>query len=192
MRPVEIDRINAVARECAARLGLEDPEIRPGRVPSWVPIGLRARVRRGRPVLTVGTRFAELDPVEQEAMLAGVLAGTATLPGYRLRFILVTVVFMVTAPVPVGVTVAFLGWVGYLLFLLFFAGFLYALVLTTRWFSFAIDRRVVETFGRPLLDVALDFDRRNPPKGSTVLRVLIPGPARRAARLDRLRTSALP
>nr|WP_261986577.1 hypothetical protein [Actinomadura sp. HBU206391] len=82
--------------------------------------------------------------------------------------------------------------IGALIFFLVIVGFLYVLVLLMRWFCFAVDRAVVEAFGRPVVDVAVEFERRNPLKRFNAFRVISPSAAQRVARLDRVQPRALP
>ncbi|MFF5265172.1 hypothetical protein ACFY4C_40345 [Actinomadura viridis] len=186
---VDIDQISALVREHAARFGLRHPTAAvAGRVPSWVPFGLQVRRRRGGRVLVVDPRFGDLSPAEQSAMVAGVMTAMAYFPAYLRRLSLVSVPLVLVAGIAGGLMSAFLGSPRALGVLLLFLGWIPAVVLVVRWYTYTVDRAVVETFGRTTLDAAFDFERRTPLKAAHPVRLISPSVDRRVKRLERLRT----
>ncbi|MFI0449319.1 hypothetical protein [Actinomadura sp. 6N118] len=191
---MEIDEISAMARRLAVAFNIGSPEVEFGRTSRWSHTGISLRERGGNLVLVIGPPFDALRPAEREAILAEVCAGYKVYPrtfgrlGRALLGHLVVLTLVISlANIPFGVP----GWVNILGVGLFPGGWLLIFVLWLRWFSYQSDRAVVEALGRPVIDVALDFDRRHPVKPS-VIRWLVPGVAKRRSRLETARGSAAP
>ncbi|HEU5024397.1 MAG TPA: hypothetical protein VFV01_05695 [Spirillospora sp.] len=189
---MEISRIRASVRDHAAALGVRDPDVALGRVPSWVPSGLCLRVRRRRHRLIIGPGFNDLDLSAQEAAIAMTMACLAALPRYRRRLCLATGVFFIACCIGGQVTAGQEGWVAQLPLALVLGAWLLAVALLRRQYSYAVDRMAAEKFGWSVIDASVEVHRSKPLQGLNPLRIFTPDVRQRMARLDRLRATAAP
>jgi hypothetical protein len=180
---VNFDEITAIVPEYAARVGVPIPETEHGRVPVWAQGGAALRTRSGRPVLCFDSRFETLEPVEQEATLASMLASA---PHVR-RFL--SAAHGTGCAVTAGVAfIAFIEapvWLKLGVAALLVLGLMLTLVLLYRRIYFNADRSVVEGFGWPVMDTVLDVERKKPSRARGLYRI-IPTLAQRTSRLERL------
>ncbi|RAY14800.1 hypothetical protein DPM19_13795 [Actinomadura craniellae] len=166
--------------DMAARFGVRPPKIKYRSVPSWQPEGVMVFFSGRRSKVWIDPRFDDLPPPVQEAELAYVAAMIALRKGIVLQ----TAVFGVLAAIgTLHVLVSLLGrGLPFLLgLLLAYVIFLPVTLVVSALNIYRVDRLVAKVCGLSTVSADLDYVSDNPP--GIVLRMLGPGPARRAARL---------
>ncbi|MFB8005159.1 hypothetical protein [Nocardia sp. NPDC056000] len=191
---MDLDQISTQAEQLASRLGVLTPRAESGRTPDWCADGVLPRIRKGRPVLIIGPAFDSLSPMEQQGVLAEAMLSVDLQWVGRYKPLIAVVLLVLVPYLALSVFAAeaimsrMASWQWGLLGLTaYIVGLVVTRIVWARHIIYALDRRMIEAFGRDVVDVMFDLDDRSRARARGLLGVLVkcgmPDKARRAERL---------
>ncbi|WP_405163447.1 hypothetical protein OG203_45555 [Nocardia sp. NBC_01499] len=185
---MDLAQISTRTEELAARFGVRSPRVESGTA------CLRARVRKGKPILAIGAAFDDVPAAEQDGALARAVVLLDLIRTGQTKFsfaigLLLQVPIVVLAVVAInrGVPLWQPIWPLAVALMLAVFGLFAAFAVWYRSIVYRLDRRVLQVMGRPLVDLMLEVDARERAqrRGLGMLgNLCVPGETRRRKRLD--------